>query len=485
MFDVDYCSIRTNLIIFYRNESVINFIVSTPSPYIVNTVLSGKNQHTSQYMAELTDEVITKYGFQKFLAVVTDNAPNMLGATRILTEKYPHMFSYGCIGHMINLIAGDVIKTGTGTALLNDAKDCVKVINNTQVLNSLFSEILKSKNINTSLKMPVPTRWGSTKDCFESVLLCKSALRSISISEEADSLINNMHKQKKTAFINFKTIVLSDEFWYKIESFLTILKPLQSWILLLERDSPTVELTCKAFKEIQKDLQLFLNLGILPPEENEQLHRKLIERKQLYLKNIHFAADLLRPQSLGSNLTPTELLEAMKCIEKIANDMGFKKNDISMQLAQYLNRELNFSDPYIWEKTTCYSSISWWKIFGKSEVGLSTVATRILSMPATSAATERSFKTQSLIHTKKRNRLDNVKVQKLTFVKHNLKLMRKKNVSSVVVESDKDNANCIEYVIEYEEEDVDWQEIEESEDEDEEQEIEIEEEAISETEMSS
>lgn len=46
-------------------------------------------------------------------------------------------------------------------------------------------------------------------------------------------------------------------------------------------------------------------------------------------------------------------------------------------------------------------------------------------MPASSAATERSFSAYSHIHTKKRNKLDNKRAAKLLYVAHNENLLNK------------------------------------------------------------
>lgn len=62
---------------------------------------------------------------------------------------------------------------------------------------------------------------------------------------------------------------------------------------------------------------------------------------------------------------------------------------------------------------------TWWRgICGSSSI--SKIATAILSFPCSSAATERSFSTFSLIHTKKRNRLSNSRAEKLLFVHQNM-----------------------------------------------------------------
>jgi len=62
--------------------------------------------------------------------------------------------------------------------------------------------------------------------------------------------------------------------------------------------------------------------------------------------------------------------------------------------------------------------LTWWNIFCSS-THLCVIANKILlSVPATSAATERSFSTFSNIHTKKRNRLTSSNASKISFVAH-------------------------------------------------------------------
>jgi hypothetical protein len=78
----------------------------------------------------------------------------------------------------------------------------------------------------------------------------------------------------------------------------------------------------------------------------------------------------------------------------------------------------------------------WWKgICG--DTTLSKIPIAALSMPVTSAATERVFSSHSNIHTKKRNRLDLNRSGKLTYIYHNLRLQTSVNKSSNKVSQDK------------------------------------------------
>ena len=69
------------------------------------------------------------------------------------------------------------------------------------------------------------------------------------------------------------------------------------------------------------------------------------------------------------------------------------------------------------------TSKAWWScLCGSTE--LSTLARRILSLPSTSAAVERSFNQHANIHSLKRNRLTNARAAKLLYICHNLKFIK-------------------------------------------------------------
>lgn len=78
---------------------------------------------------------------------------------------------------------------------------------------------------------------------------------------------------------------------------------------------------------------------------------------------------------------------------------------------------------FYWKNIDKIEPLKWWKLLGQC-TSLSSVAVKILSTPATSAATERSFSTFSWIHSKKRNKLTTDRAGKLCTIAHNYKLQQ-------------------------------------------------------------
>lgn len=77
----------------------------------------------------------------------------------------------------------------------------------------------------------------------------------------------------------------------------------------------------------------------------------------------------------------------------------------------------------LWEGLENMSPLLWWRSLRGTSI-LVEVALRILSAPVTSAATERTFRSFSCIHSKKRNRLTSERAAKLTYLSYNWKLLQ-------------------------------------------------------------
>ena len=78
-----------------------------------------------------------------------------------------------------------------------------------------------------------------------------------------------------------------------------------------------------------------------------------------------------------------------------------------------------YAMPFLWKNIANISPVSWWNgYFTKQK--LSKIAGRLLKLPSTTAAVERSLSCYSNIHTAKRNRLTNDRASKLVFVSQNI-----------------------------------------------------------------
>ncbi|CAG9840199.1 unnamed protein product [Diabrotica balteata] len=221
-----------------RNESVINFIVTTPEPLFVKSVLTKAEKHTAEYITKLMVEVLEEYGPKKFFAIVTDNAKNMRKAVRQCEEMYPHLVSYGCLAHTLHLLCSDILKLSSIETHLSHIIHIVKTINQCQVLRAQFTEIRNEMKCGVSLSLPVKTRWGSHVKCLQDLTKCKSVLQRLAISPD---------KTIQDRIRSAKANLLDEGFWINSSALVELLKPITEAITRLEGDSSSIHLTISSW----------------------------------------------------------------------------------------------------------------------------------------------------------------------------------------------------------------------------------------------
>jgi hypothetical protein len=78
-----------------HQESIINFMVTTPKPIFWKALETKENSHTGEYIAQQFNNVIEEIGVSKIAAFITDNTSNMKKAHTILQKKYPNIIFLG------------------------------------------------------------------------------------------------------------------------------------------------------------------------------------------------------------------------------------------------------------------------------------------------------------------------------------------------------------------------------------------------------
>jgi hypothetical protein len=399
-----------------RNESVINFVLTTPKPVFYKTLASKEEKHTGEYMASQMEEILLEIGPEKFYAIITDNAASMIKARNILHKKYPKIAVYSCAAHTINLFVQDVLKCKSIENLESDCKRIVKDINNSHTLRAKLNRIQKEKSANTvALKLPVKTRWGSIYSCLKSLLDNKYFLKALAVEEGHEKLLG---RQSLTSILD------EDVFWISVNKMTEIFQPIVKWITILESDEPKLSMVAEAFKEINDMLIKLLPSSTLNKTEELEVIHSLKKRRDMALKPIHFAANILDPKYNGNSLSQVDQICGSEYIHSLVADMENAVQEIIFkQLAEYRAKEGFFSKPYVKAAANKLDAVVWWKgtCYG-TELGQ--LAAKILTMPASTAATERSFSTYGIVHSAKRNRLTVERAGKLTYISHNLKLLR-------------------------------------------------------------
>lgn len=403
---------------FFRNQAVINFVLSTPQPVLYKTFTTGTERHTGEYLCEEIVKVMEDIGPEKFIAVVTDNAAAMEKAKSLLQgNNYSFLTVYSCIAHTLNLLVGDIMQL---KSLQNIEVSCKEIVKEVTASHLNLAQFNKIQNQNggkvITLKLPVKTRWGSILHCLKSLWENKNSLQILMVTEGV--------KFSK----NVKKNCLDDEiFWVKVENIIPILDPIVKWITLLEGDTLRISQVALAFKDIENNFKTHVpTLPILKSEEDD-CFTNFTKRKRMAVKPLHYAANLLDPNFRGEHLNNDEHVLALEYIHSLIGkhpQFVNKKDQIFSELNMYIAKTEMWALDFIWSAVKDVDCITWWNGMCQ-KTNLKDLAVAILGLPPSSAATERSFSTYSLIHTKKRNRLTVDRAGVLLYIAHNNKLLRK------------------------------------------------------------
>lgn len=389
-----------------RNESIVNFVVTTPEPLFYKSMSTETNRHTGKYMAEVMRSVLDEIGPDRFLGVVTDNASNMKKAWEELKKLYPHLSCYGCIAHGLQLLLTDIGKLDTVKDIIARIKLVMKEVRNSHILAATFKQHAKC-----ALRLPVVTRWGSIVTSLHCMLKNKSPLRRLAIDENAESDMST----------DCKSAVLNDVFWDRQQALYDMLNPVAAWITKLEADTPQLGVVVKVFAELTQHFDTALSRSPLLKREEQAARAALNSRREFCVTDIHRAAHLLDPRFRGMHLSEDEVVDASEFIFNTAKQMHVDHSQAMTDLAEYRAMHGLWAKEFVWASTDHVLPHVWWTGVCCSRKALSVVASRILNMPASSAACERSFSSYGNIHTAKRNRLLNETAGKLVYVYHNLK----------------------------------------------------------------
>jgi Protein of unknown function (DUF 659)/hAT family C-terminal dimerisation region len=404
------CDGWTNL----RNESIINFVVTTPQPVFYKSLPTCTSRHTSEHMAKCLLEVIEELGPGKFFGLVTDNAANMKKAWEIVSLKYSHISTYGCIAHGLSLLINDCIKMQSLVDLVNEGKRVVKEINNGHILKAVFAE--KQKQLagkKISLKLPVVTRWGSVVTFLDSLLANKAAIRAVNIDERCEKDLSPSSKRS----------IVSDVFWDKTYHLRALLQPISQWITKIEGDVPQISLVCQIFSDLTVAIDKNVSKAPCLKTEETKVKDILVSRKTFCLRAVHKAANMLDPKIRGMHLSQEDEVDAAEFIHKLAKDCpDVDENVVMGEFALYKLKQGVFAKDYMWSACESILGHVWWTVFC-ARTQLATIATKILALPASSAACERTFSTYKDVHSYKRNRLTTERAGKLAYIKHNLKVL--------------------------------------------------------------
>ncbi|CAB5198747.1 unnamed protein product, partial [Rhizophagus irregularis] len=215
-----------------RGNSLWAFILLTLSrkEYLLQLEDLSKNSHTAEYLSKVINDIICKVGISKIVAIVSDNAANVAGARRIITNEYPSIINIRCIAHCINLISSDIVKVDQVKCLVKRANILTRYFKNSTLASTWLKEAIDAKNIaGGGLKTYIETRWMTVHECTSSVYRLKDALLHV---------LDNHEREISNEAV--KAILKKRGFFDDIRILSDILEPIKKAILMLEGSNVTL-----------------------------------------------------------------------------------------------------------------------------------------------------------------------------------------------------------------------------------------------------
>ena len=99
------CSIVSDGWSNVQRKPLINIMIVSPrGETFVRAVDSVGSIKSGLYIADVISSVIEEVGAKNVVQIVMDNAKKCKRASRVLKQRYPHIYASGCNTHSLNLV---------------------------------------------------------------------------------------------------------------------------------------------------------------------------------------------------------------------------------------------------------------------------------------------------------------------------------------------------------------------------------------------
>ena len=196
----------------------------------------------------------------------------------------------------------------------------------------------------------------------------------------------------------------------------------------IEADDISISYVLAAFNHIKDSIDI-QDLGQLTTKA--EIMNLIKSKKKFIIKPVRYFANLIDPKHCGIDLSDEEKFEGEKCLEALINNMKLSKVDkeeVFKSFSCFKTKSGFFNLERIWGGKI-QNSIEWWNEFNfyKSYKGFAKIASRIVSICATSASVERVFSKHGRIHSKDRSRLLNSRIQRILAIQTYYQSFHRKN----------------------------------------------------------
>lgn len=400
------------------NCSLINYIVGVGDEYFfIKSEDVGDYQHTGIFLAKKIREFMDTYGgIEAYAGIVCDNHQANISAHCELIKQYPLLLFQGCYAHTLNLVVKEFLEFEPCKSYLAHACELVKFFKHRHIPNSRLKKRREKENVTVNLHLFAATRWGSCTSMLDSLLCNKECMRIESNRDDFLRLSSASDYVKKSQWCKNK--LHNTDFWNQLKDMYETLKLVSDNIKESESESYSISAILEDSSRIATQLMELSASN----EYCSQMHNCMVNRMNAYITNLHKFTYMIDPTNNGSLIgTEAEMVMldwASSFVSSAHSIMDFKTDYIGFKAIK-----LNYGEQDKMAIKQAGIRIYW---MGITEFPrLKQVAVTLLSLPATSCASERNWSNFSFVLNPIRSNLAASRASKLVFVYSNQRKVEK------------------------------------------------------------
>ena len=130
-------------------RSLWNFVILTPfrQEYLFCLQDLTEEHHTGEKLASEILKVLKSIRIKKFVAIVTDNGPNIKLARNLISIEFPTIFNISFIAYYFNLIYHDILKHTFAKKTIQYCNMLVIYFKKSHICDDILEKLMVKHNI--------------------------------------------------------------------------------------------------------------------------------------------------------------------------------------------------------------------------------------------------------------------------------------------------------------------------------------------------
>ncbi|KAL6990191.1 hypothetical protein U1Q18_052600 [Sarracenia purpurea var. burkii] len=428
------CSILADSWRDAQGRTLINFLVSCPRGiYFVSSVDATDVIEDATNLFESLDKVVEEMGEENVVQVITDNTPSYQAAGKMLEDKRKNLFWTPCAAYCIDRMLEDFVRIKLVGECMEKGQKITKLIyNQIGLLNLMKKEFTGGQE----LLRPSVSHYASSIATLQSLLDHRVGLKRMFQSNKW--LTSRFSKSDEGKEV--EKIVLNATFWKKMQYVRKSVDPIMQ---VLQKINSDENLSMPYIYNDMYRAKLAIKSNHGDDARKYGLFWSVIDNHwdSLFHHPLYLAAYFLNPsyRYRPDFVAHPDVVRGLNlCLVRLEPDNG-RRVSASMQISDFGSAKADFGTDLAISTRSELNPAAWWQQHGINCLDLQRIAVRILSQTCSSFGCEHSWSIYDQIHSQRRNRLGQKRLNDSIYVHYNLRLrerqIRRRSNDSISLDS--------------------------------------------------